>query len=84
MPCDSNRKDKTRETIKISVVAHVGGRIGREQRMFGANAQCDIMVILCDIMRHDTIEIVLVTQLCPTLCDSLDCGLPGSSVRGIL
>ena len=66
------------------MVAHVGGRIGREQRMFGANAQCDIMVILCDIMRHDTIEIVLVTQSCPTLCDSLDCGPQGSSVRGIL
>ena len=25
----------------------------------------------------------LVTQLCPTLCDSMDCSLPGSSVHGI-
>ena len=24
----------------------------------------------------------LVTQLCPTLCDSMDCSLPGSSVHG--
>ena len=24
-----------------------------------------------------------VIQLCPTLCDSMDCSLPGSSVRGI-
>ena len=23
-------------------------------------------------------------QLCPTLCDTVDCGLPGSSVHGIL
>ena len=23
-------------------------------------------------------------QSCPTLCDPMDCGLPGSSVRGIL
>ena len=23
-------------------------------------------------------------QLCPTLCDPMDCNLPGSSVRGIL
>ena len=23
-------------------------------------------------------------QLCPTLCDPVDCGLPGSSVHGIL
>ena len=26
---------------------------------------------------------VLVTQLCPTLCDSMDCSLSGSSVHGI-
>ena len=26
----------------------------------------------------------LVTQLCPTFCDPMDCSLPGSSVRGIL
>ena len=27
---------------------------------------------------------VLVAQLCPTLCDSLDCSQPGSSVQVIL
>ena len=27
---------------------------------------------------------VLVIQSCPTLCDPMDCSLPGSSVRGIL
>ena len=27
---------------------------------------------------------VLVTQSCPTLCNPMDCSLPGSSVRGIL
>ena len=26
----------------------------------------------------------LVTKSCPTLCDPMDCGLPGSSVHGIL
>ena len=25
----------------------------------------------------------LVTKLCPTLCDPVDCSLPGSSVHGI-
>ena len=25
-----------------------------------------------------------VAQLCPTLCDPMDCSLPGSSIRGIL
>ena len=29
-------------------------------------------------------SLCLVTQLCLTLCDSMDCGLPGSSVHGIL
>ena len=27
---------------------------------------------------------VLVTQLCPSLCDPIDCSPPGSSVHGIL
>ena len=27
--------------------------------------------------------LVLVTYLCPTLCDPMDCSLPGSSVHGI-
>ena len=27
---------------------------------------------------------VLVTQLCPTFCDPIDCTLPGFSVHGIL
>ena len=27
---------------------------------------------------------VLVTQSCPTLCDPMDCSMPGSSVHGIL
>ena len=27
---------------------------------------------------------MLVAQSCPTLCDPVDCNLPGSSVRGIL
>ena len=26
----------------------------------------------------------LVPKLCPTLCDPMDCNLPGSSVHGIL
>jgi len=27
---------------------------------------------------------MLVVQLCPTLCDPMDCSPPGSSTRGIL
>ena len=32
---------------------------------------------------HPCMHKVLVTQSCPTLCDPMDCGLPGSSVRRI-
>ena len=28
--------------------------------------------------------VCLVVQLCPTLCDPMDCSLPGSSVHGVL
>ena len=31
-----------------------------------------------------TMSEVQVAQLCPTLCDPMDCSLPGSSVHGIL
>ena len=27
-------------------------------------------------------DLCLVAQLCPTLCDPMDCSLPGSSVHG--
>ena len=33
---------------------------------------------------NNTIVLVLVTQSCPTLCDPMDCSLPGSSVHVIL
>ena len=33
--------------------------------------------------RKSTYTKVWVTQLCPTLCDPMDCSLPGSSVHGI-
>ena len=32
---------------------------------------------------HDSMCVCSVTQLCPTLYDPVDCGLPGSSVHGI-
>ena len=33
-------------------------------------------------MRNRKSSKVLVTQLCPTLCDPMDCSPPGSSVHG--
>ena len=36
------------------------------------------------IMNKVTIIKVIVTQLCPALCDPMNCNPPGSSVHGIL
>ena len=32
----------------------------------------------------DTEDLSPFAQLCPTLCDPMDCSLPGSSLHGIL
>ena len=36
------------------------------------------------IYKHPESYIVLTAQLCPTLCDPMDCSLPGSSIHVIL
>ena len=36
------------------------------------------------LLHIPNIVLCLVTQSCPTLCDPVDCSLPGSSVHGIL
>ena len=38
----------------------------------------------CSPIRYDGYVKVKVAQLCPTLCNSVDCSPPGSSVHGIL
>ena len=39
---------------------------------------------LCSDMSYDAVGGVLAAQSCLTLCDPMDCSLPGSSVVGIL
>ena len=39
---------------------------------------------LWTVFQNNVVAVVLVTQSCPTLCDSEDDSLPGSSVHGIL
>ena len=36
-----------------------------------------------ELWRKDEWQVSDITQLCPTLCDPMDCSLPGSSVQGI-
>ena len=35
-------------------------------------------------LKYSSLVVVLVAQLCPTLCDPMDYGLPGSSGHGLL
>ena len=37
---------------------------------------------ICELTKYTESE-SLVTQSCPTLCDPMDCSLPGSSVHGV-
>ena len=43
----------------------------------------DIIYVVRHYYSHEWVK-ALVTQSCPTLCNPLDCSLPGSSVHGIL
>ena len=55
-------------------VSHPGGQWGTRQTRVGCQGT------------HPLEErvVVSVTQPCPTLCDPVDCSLPGSSTHGIL
>ena len=42
------------------------------------------MVLPGTVLTEKRNNLVLVIQSCLTICDSIDCSLPGSSVKGIL
>ena len=57
--------------------------------VIGHNINCWLTLMQVSLMDKITHEEkrkvkVLVVQLCPALCNSMDCSSPGSSVRGIL
>ena len=41
-------------------------------------------VVLLSAVQQSESAIAVSLQSCPTLCDPMDCSLPGFSVRGIL
>ena len=51
----------------------------KERGQEGATAQ-----VQAKVLKKESEVKVLVTQSCPTLCNSVDCSPPGSSVHGIL
>ena len=62
------------DKIKLSILMHKGrSKFNAIQRCLYAQTSF-LLLILC---------VCLVAQPCPTLCDPLDCGPPGSSVCGI-
>ena len=58
-------------------------RRGRETRDQSANI-CWIMEKARELQKKMKEKESEVAQSCPTHCDPMDCGLPGSSVHGIL
>ena len=43
-----------------------------------------VIIIILLLLWRWSVQFSSVTQLCPTLCDPMDCSPPGSSVHGIL
>ena len=39
---------------------------------------------LASLWQNMTLPMCLIAQSCPTFCDPMDCGTPGSSVHGIV
>ena len=55
--------------------------VARKERCFGA---VSLLLILHHVLSQKEKVKMLVAYLCLTLCDPMDCGLPGSSVHRIL
>ena len=53
-------------------------------RLHASTAGATVQSLVGEFPRAAWGEKVLVTQLCPTLCDLIDCSPPGFSVYGIL
>ena len=60
---------------------------GGSRELSGYSVICDdenVLEMDCDQSCMCVCVCVLVSQVCPTPCDPMDCGPPGSSVHGIL
>ena len=68
------RADSLEQALMLGKIE--GRRRRGQQRMRWLNSITDSI----DMKEKKESE---VTQLCPTLCDPMDCNLPGSSVHGI-
>ena len=67
-------------------ISHEAGKVVRYSHLFKNFPQ---FVVIHTVKGFDVVnkaegEVGEVAQSCPTLCDSVDCSLPGSSIQGIL
>ena len=77
--------------IKIQSISEIAGKCNYEnEKIHKIETDVEILEIL-KLADTDVINAivcvcvgVLAAQLCPTLCDSMDCSSPGSSVHGLL
>ena len=70
----SHLQTKMRKRWKSNVLKKSGTELGQNPTLLAVrpNSLCYTILRACS-----------VTQSCPTLCDLMDCSLPGSSVHGI-
>ena len=72
-------------TIYFQSFIFPNGSLCNKQRFpIGPSLQPWANTLLLPVSMKMTPLKVLVPQLCPTLCDTIDCSPPGSSVHGIL
>ena len=69
----SRGSSQSRDWTRVSFISCTGSGILYHQHHLGNS-----------ILETGVVLIVLITQLCTTLCDPMDCSPPGSSVHGIL
>ena len=85
------------DALRVGTVCHDGGLLGPRRSSFHTSGGLielwvfyffkEAFLKTCAQIRKIYLQIkmkVLVTQPCLTLCDPVDCSLPGSSVHGIL
>ena len=87
------KNNQTAETVTESRPAVLGPRRQGRDCFQSAGAQHRVTERSIHLLREwllnthscqNSLNCVLVTQLCPTLCVSMDCSPPGLSVHGIL
>ena len=80
----------TKFALELALYLHTSGHMQRQphgEHVESMKRRCSMVSSSKKISLHLEKEVkvkVLVTQLCPILCNPMDCSPPGSSVHGIL